>query len=241
MGYPLRSNIFQSGTGEQDYFAGFPIQVAVLFSPTNRQFADSFREVFLKLDHLTGKHVVFFAILDPPADWIEAARGRDWPQNFRTAFDASGFSVDDRALVREIARLFGVAWDCLPSIVVGTNLWTGEFITSATTIDEIEHQLAVLTDLARRQGRPEIREIADVLRGSFKFHLEVFFSNADSQASGFSENPCRHRRPRALNNRLPDNSSSVACYGSGINLNTFPSFLAASSRALRSASAWARA
>jgi hypothetical protein len=134
MGIPLKSNIFKQGTREQRYFARFPIQVAVLFSPDDRKFVEAFREIFLNLDQLTGDHVAFLAVLDPPADWINAARNRKWWREYQGYIAQAGFFYNDSVLMAEIARLFRVAWSSLPSIVVGTNLWTGERVIFLTSV-----------------------------------------------------------------------------------------------------------
>src|SRR5690349_18783448 len=106
MGFPLRSNIFKHGTNEQNYFSQFPIQVAVLFSPKDQDFVEAFRNIFLELDRVTGHEVAFFAVLDPPQDWLAEAENRDWWREYRNRIGQIGFSMDDRVLVKEIARLF---------------------------------------------------------------------------------------------------------------------------------------
>src|SRR5713226_2548446 len=105
MAFPLRSNIFRDGTYEQNYFSQFPVQVAVLFSPTDQDFADAFRSIFLELDKLTGDDVAFFAVLDPPQDWLTQAANRSWWREYREHIGQMGFSIDDRVLFREIMRL----------------------------------------------------------------------------------------------------------------------------------------
>lgn len=163
MGFPLRSNIFRSGTREQQYFTHFPIQAAVLFAPGDRDFREAFRQVFLSLDRLTGDEVVFFSVLDPPADWLHEARNRPRWNEYQRAIGESGFSYDDRPLVHEIARLFGVSFSAMPALVVGTDLWSGEFVTAPTSPWLIERQLQTLTDIARRLGRPYIGHLSNAL------------------------------------------------------------------------------
>ena len=172
MGFPLRSNIFKSGTNEQSYFSQFPIQVVVLFSPTDDEFTQAFKDTFLELDKITGNSLAFFAVLDPPDDWITEARNRDWWREYQQRIGRVGFSVNERVLVREIARLFGVAWHSFPSIVVGTDLWTGEFVTSATSPFHIKRQLETLTDLVKEWGKPNIGHITDTLEESFGFETD---------------------------------------------------------------------
>lgn len=163
MGFPLRSNIFQIGTSEQRYFKRFPIQVAVLFSPTDQQFNDAFRELFLSLDKLTGESLAFFAVLDPPADWREAAASRSWWQRYREMIGEIGFSFDERTLVNELSRLFGVAWSELPVLIASTDLWTGELVIVPTTPWHIERQLTELTRLVDMWGAPGIEQIFEAL------------------------------------------------------------------------------
>lgn len=171
MGFPLRSNIFKLGTAEQRYFASFPIQVAVLFSPTNREFADAFKEIFLELDRLTGDDVIFFAVLDPPQDWQNVAQNRFAWKDYQQRLGQVGFSFDDRVLVLEMARLFGISWNSLPAIVVGNNLWAGEFVSSSTDQWHIQRQLRILTNLAKEWGQPNIGHIDQALRESIGFEI----------------------------------------------------------------------
>lgn len=179
MGFPLRSNVFKVGTNEQVYFARFPVQVAVLFSPKDEDFSQAFKDIFLELDELTGEYVAFFAVLDPPKDWIEVAQSREWWQNYQNRLGQLGFSMDDKILVHEIARLFGITWAMLPSIVVGTDLWTGEFIVSGTSPYHIRRQLETLTELARTWGKPNIDHIADALNEIIGFEVEYHPPDSD--------------------------------------------------------------
>lgn len=163
MGYPVRSNIFNIGSENQRHFTRFPIQVAVLFSPTDELFSYVFRDIFLHLDQITGDDLAFFAILDPPEDWRQAAQNRAWWQEYQGQMGELGFSFDDRTLVYEIARQFEVTWRELPALVISTNLWTAEFITTPTSPTLIEEQLTRLTALVREWGRPTIGQIVQLL------------------------------------------------------------------------------
>ncbi|GHO88023.1 hypothetical protein [Dictyobacter formicarum] len=163
MGIPLRSNIFKNGTYEQRYFSQFPVQVAVLFSPNDQDFVEAFRSIFLELDRFTGKNLVFFAVLDPPQDWLTEAETRQWWREYTQRIGRIGFSMDDRVLVNEIARLFGIGWGELPQIVASTNLWTGEYLTFPTSSIHIQRQLEILTNLVHELGQPNIDHIAEDL------------------------------------------------------------------------------
>lgn len=172
MGFPLRSNIFKNGTDERNYFSRFPVQVAVLFSPNDRDFVDAFKSIFLELDKLTGKDVAYFAVLDPPPGWLAEAENRRWWQEYRSRIGQTGFSVDDRVLIKEIARLFGVGWGELPQIVVSTNLWTAEFVKLPTSPFHIEEQLKALTTIVHDWGQPNIDHIAEGLGDTFGVETE---------------------------------------------------------------------
>jgi len=167
VGFPLRSNIFRVGSHEQRAFDRFPIQVAVLFSPNDRRFGPVFRDLFLHLDQVTGDDLAFFAVLDPPADWREAARERPWWQQNSARYGERGFTLDDLPLVNELARRFGVTWDELPALVISPNLWAAEFVTTPTSAGSIEAQLTALTDLAREWGRPTMSQIITLLEDGF--------------------------------------------------------------------------
>lgn len=177
MGYPVRSNIFNIGSDNQRHFNRFPIQVAVLFSPTDEPFSYVFRDIFLHLDQITGDDLAFFAILDPPDDWRQAAQNRTWWQEHQGQMGELGFSFDDRTLVYEIARQFEVTWSELPALVISTNLWTAEFITAHTSPNLIEEQLTRLTELVREWGRPTIGQIVQLLEDDIRATVTYHPSN----------------------------------------------------------------
>jgi hypothetical protein len=186
MGYPVRSNIFRTGTSAHKFFNSFPIQAAVLFSPTDLAFSETFRDIFLHLDQITEDRVVFFAVLDPPEDWSKEAAEREWWQEHQQSVRRLGFSFDDRTLVYEIARRYGVAWSELPALVISPNLWMAEFVTTPTSPGLIEAQLTELTELAREWGRPQIGHIVEAMEDKFGAELRYQPTN-EVLRSGFSE------------------------------------------------------
>lgn len=163
MGFPLRSNIFEPGSPAQKYFARFPVQVAVLFSPGDREFASAFRDTFVRLHRITGDDVAFFAVLEPPKDWLREPGASTWWARYKDSAGVPSYSFDDRVLVREIARLFGVGWHELPVIVAASNLWTAEFVTVPTSTSHLEPQLRALGNAVERWGRPNITHLRDAL------------------------------------------------------------------------------
>lgn len=177
MGFPIRSNIFVQGSESQRYFNSFPIQVAVLFSPTDTDFTETFRDIFLHLDRITGDRLAFFAVLDPPEDWQEEAKTRTWWRDQQQRFGQLGFSFDKKPLVNEIARRFGVEWWEMPAIVVSSNLWAAEYLITPTSASLIEDQLTRLTTLAQLWGRPNINHIGNLLEYDLGLEVRHFSSN----------------------------------------------------------------
>lgn len=175
MGFPLRSNIFKLGTDEQRYFAKFPVQVAVLFSPSDSQFKDAFKELFTKLDKLTGDDVAFFAVIDPPDDWVKVAEERDWWRRYQEQVGVSGYSLEkDLPLAMELTRQFNVNWDELPALVVSTNLWNAEFAIVSTSAFYLEKQMSVISSVIEQWGEPTLDHVLlaleEKLGDSFRYY-----------------------------------------------------------------------
>jgi hypothetical protein len=181
MGIPLRSNIFKTHTNEHQYFSRFPLQIAVLFSPTDHEFSSAFRDLFVHLDQITGHDIVFFALLDPPKSWLRVAASRPWWPAYSSVFGQYGFSYEDEILLNELARLFGVEWQQLPALVVSPNLWNGEHVVVPTSPALIEPQLQALTTLVQARGRPNIEQIMNTLHESLSLAAEHVRESADLQ------------------------------------------------------------
>lgn len=187
MGYPIYTNIFSDNPKDSAELRRFPIQVAVLYSPGDKIFINAFREVFLELDQITGDELVFFAVLDPPDDWLEVAKNRtSWKEYWGNR--EVGHSINDRMLIDEIALRFGVKWSDLPAIVVSTNLWNAEFVTSPTTPDHIIDQLQSLTKLAKKSGDTgdlDVGHIHENLQDKFGFPVQ-YHAPDEGLRRGFS-------------------------------------------------------
>jgi hypothetical protein len=163
MGFPIRSNIFNAGSPSQKYFARFPIQVAILFKPSDTSFTEYLKSEFSALDRSTGENLAFFAVLDPPEEWLSERINSRWWQSYQENVGRSLFTTDDQILIREIARLFGIPWHSLPALVVSTNLWQVEHVSCPTSSEHLEIQLHELSKLPELYGTPNIGHIIDVL------------------------------------------------------------------------------
>ncbi len=176
MGYPLRSNIFKLGTWEQREFARFPVQTAVLYSANDhREFAEAFRSFFSYLDRITGDEVVFFAILEPPEDWLQLAHATRWAdRHFYGNKGQVHLRIEDDVLVREMARIFSVSWDELPVLIASPNLWLGEYCVVPTDVKYFESQFQVLIDLVQKWGRPNLGLIKNAFEEEFSIPTSIY-------------------------------------------------------------------
>ncbi|MBE9251231.1 hypothetical protein IQ226_19260 [Dolichospermum sp. LEGE 00240] len=165
MGFPIRSNIFNSGSPSQKYFARFPIQVAILFKPSDTVFTDYLKAEFAGLDRSTGENLAFFAVLDPPEQWLQDHVNSRWWQTYQQTAGQSVFTLDDQVLMREISRLFGIPWHSLPAIVVSTNLWLAEHVSCPTSSEHLDIQLNELAKLPNQYGVPNIGHLVTTLEG----------------------------------------------------------------------------
>jgi hypothetical protein len=167
MGFPLRSNIFAPGTNEHRHFSKFPLQIAVLFSPEDQDFSSAFRDRLVDLHRLTGEDIAFFAVLDQPTSWLRIAAGRSGQSQYRAGLGPSDFTYDDKALLHELARLFGVEWRQFPALVISPNLWNGEHIVVPSNPDLFEPQIQALTTLVKERGRPTVSQIIQTMQETF--------------------------------------------------------------------------
>lgn len=163
MGFPIRTNIFNAGSPSQKYFARFPIQVAILFKPNDTVFSEYLKAEFAGLDRSTGENLAFFAVLDPPEQWLQDHINSRWWQTYQQTVGSSSFTADDRVLMREIARLFGIPWHSLPALIVSTNLWQVEHVSCPTSSEHLDIQLNELAKLPDRYGVPNIGHIVATL------------------------------------------------------------------------------
>lgn len=170
MGYPLRSNIFVHNSYEQREFTKFPIQVIILFSPDDEKFVEALTNHFLELNDITGDNLVFFAILDPPKEWLELSHLKNW---FPSYTPRSKFTlIETKILLRSILNIFNVTWDMLPVLVVSPNLWGGEYLICKTSSKFLCVQLNELTKLVQEYKKPDLFDIGNLLYDELGFACE---------------------------------------------------------------------
>jgi hypothetical protein len=162
--YIVRSNIFKPGSDFQREFERYRIQVSIIHRPEDHEFNLVLHTLDLHLHNLTGRYVVFFPLLDPSDEWLEAVRGTMFEDWWR--FQGQFLSPFNDSLTQQLAGFFGLDWQELPALVISPSLWEGQAIAVPTSANIIEAQFALLTEIAENFEKPEINMIAEKLAQS---------------------------------------------------------------------------
>ncbi|MDO8970766.1 MAG: hypothetical protein Q7U74_08770 [Saprospiraceae bacterium] len=140
-------------------------------------------QLALHLHKLTGEHVVFFPMIDPPTNWKEAVKGTDFELWWRREL-TFGHPFDE-ILVARLSSFFGLRWSELPALVISPSLWNGAYITVPTSADLIEAQFQVLTDLANQIDHPSLEDIEHQLQHTLGCKITRINENARFLVSFF--------------------------------------------------------
>ncbi len=181
MVFPIKTNIFNAGSPSQKYFARFPIQVAILFKPSDVIFTEYLKAEFANLHESTGENLAFFAVLDPPDEWLQDRSNSRWWRNYQATAGTLSFTTNEGPLIREIARLFGIPWHSLPAIVASTNLWQLEYVISPTSSEHLDVQLNELARLPDQYGIPNIGHIFTTLEAICSDQVDYRLQNESNR------------------------------------------------------------
>jgi hypothetical protein len=112
-------------------------------------------EYFEFLDSTTGKNLLFFALTEPPREWMEYANKRPYYQAFDNYFinellcgDKLVKSKNPGLTAFTLANQLKISYDDLPCIVVTTNFRKQDFIWFKTCPRHINTQLGFLGHIA---------------------------------------------------------------------------------------------
>ena len=83
-----------------------------------------------------------------------------------------GMPFDD-ILTLQLAEFFGSNWDDLPALVISPSLWNGNFVTIKTSVDSLEEQFQILTELSYEKDKIEIHDIAQIIAERFDEELPI--------------------------------------------------------------------
>lgn len=147
----------------------FKLFVFIVHDPeAHTRFHDVLARQFDRLDFVTGQRLLFFALVDPPARWLDHGHGRDYYRLFargRTddvSWEASELlnpknapaSADTSITAFSLANALRIPTDDLPCIVVSEGFQLNRFLWFRTSADHFEEQLVRLGYFAERGDRP---------------------------------------------------------------------------------------
>jgi hypothetical protein len=124
----------------------FRMFALVLHDPKNHpEFDRKFREIFPRLDYLTGEKMLFFGLTNPPSDWVKANQGRDyfgiWEKE-KLLDPANAYATNDDSLTAySIANTLEIDYDDLPVLIISNDFQNRSFVVIKTCVQHIEKQL----------------------------------------------------------------------------------------------------
>lgn len=139
----------------------FNLYVFILHDPEeHKEFHRALIQKFDRMDYITGSRLLFFALVDPPKEWLEHGRNRPYYRhinNFETQELLSPynqvFSKDPSVTTLSIANMLKIPYESLPCIVIFPNFKVKEFIWYKTCPEHLEEQLKELGYIAERSTR----------------------------------------------------------------------------------------
>ncbi|MCX7878607.1 MAG: hypothetical protein N2510_08225, partial [Ignavibacteria bacterium] len=138
LGYGADTDILET----KRILSRFKLFGLILHDPKlHSDFHDTLSKSFERLDYLTGEYFLFFAITDPPIDWIEISVKREYFRFLSSRFDS--YSVEDRSITAyTMAQGLGIDFDDLPVIILSHDFKFKEFRVVRTCPKYLEKQMA---------------------------------------------------------------------------------------------------
>ncbi|PNE20230.1 hypothetical protein V511_10030 [Mesotoga sp. Brook.08.YT.4.2.5.1] len=183
MGYPITSYTIiknlsrqrKTGQKELEYryvreaLRDFKLFAFILFDPEiDAEFGAFLGNIFESLDRRSGKDLLFFALVDPPENWMKKAAAREYYSAIQQ-YDAVGvFEKDNTIRTKEASRTvklicstLGLDYNDLPLIVVTEDFAYRSFRAIKTSTQSIKSQLINLGLIASMdcQERKRLRLI----------------------------------------------------------------------------------
>jgi len=118
----------------------------ILHDPkTQSEFHSTLRHSFERLDFLTGRDFLFFALTDPPQNWIERNERRDyfgiWETDKLLSPMNSYKTSDESISTYSIAQALNIDFDDLPVIILTNNFQFNQFRVVKTCSRHLESQM----------------------------------------------------------------------------------------------------
>jgi len=189
----------------------FNLFAFIIHDPEEHQdFGRQISFAFDRLDFVTGEKLLFFALVDPPPDWLAHAQHRPYYKRLNSWDNINRRFSNENELVREtsellnpknaifsgnesatafsLANTLGIPSENLPCIVVTPDFSDERFLWFRTCPEHLEEQLTKLAYLAARNstGFDAIRgENLDLCNGSGDKSLEGNLAKALSDVLSF--------------------------------------------------------
>ncbi|MGB3975892.1 MAG: hypothetical protein WBM02_00165 [bacterium] len=131
----------------------------------HREFHNLLSRQFDRLDYLTGQRLLFFALVDPPKEWLAHGQNRDYYELLSSQFGNDHYASFTSDLLNpanapvskdlsntafSLANALGIPFDDLPCIVVTEGFHRKDFRKFRTSPYHLEKQLSELGYLAAR-------------------------------------------------------------------------------------------
>jgi quinol monooxygenase YgiN len=118
----------------------------ILHDPnTHSEFHSTLRHSFERLDFLTGRDFLFFALTDPPRNWIERNERRDYFGIWETdklLSPMNSYKTNDESIsTYSIAQALNIDFDDLPVIILTNNFQFNQFRVVKTCSRHLESQM----------------------------------------------------------------------------------------------------
>lgn len=126
-------------------------------------------EEFDRFDYTTGDKLLFFALIDPPQNWLRHARNRTYYQSI-SSWEARELgnpnetpkSTDPSLTAFTLANTLKIPTDSLPCIIVTDNLRSPQFLHFETSVNKLDGQMEYLGYIAKRyEGQTGLLDAID--------------------------------------------------------------------------------
>jgi hypothetical protein len=118
----------------------------ILHDPkSHSDFHSTLRNSFERLDFLTGREFLFFALTDPPQNWVERNNNRDYFGIWETEkllSPMNSYQTNDESIsTYSIAQALNIDFDDLPVIILTNNFQFNQFRVVKTCSRHLENQM----------------------------------------------------------------------------------------------------
>lgn len=118
----------------------------ILHDPkTHTEFHQTLRNSFERLDFLTGRDFLFFALTDPPKSWVERNEKRDYFRIWETdklLSPLNSYQTSDESIsTYTIAQALNIDFDDLPVIILTNNFQFNQFRVIKTCSRHLSQQM----------------------------------------------------------------------------------------------------